>query len=85
MPTAADSQTPLTAVFQRHFDGKLVVIRTVGDATRFIQENQWIEWMEHGGLRQAALDRLQAAADNAIHAPAATAAVRSLLAWAKLI
>lgn len=85
MPSAAESTTPLTATFQWNYEGKLLVVRTVGDAVRFIEMNPWIEWMEHDGLRKTALDRLQAAADNAIHATAATTAFRNLVSWAKFL
>lgn len=82
---AADSDTPLRAVFKVNLNGKTVSIGTVGQAYRFITNLSSIEWIEFRSLHADAVSALQRAAGNAMLTVQATAALRALLVRAKLL
>ena len=63
---AADSDTPLRAVFKISLNGQTVSIGTVGQAYRFITNLSSIEWIEFRALHADAVRALQSAADNAM-------------------
>ena len=81
---AADSDTPLRAVFKINLNGKTVSIGTVGQAYRFITNLSSIEWIEFRALHADAVSALQGAADNAMLTVQATNALRALFVRAKL-
>ena len=64
---AADSDTPLRAVFKIHLNGKTVSIATVGQAYRFITNLSSVEWIEFRALHADAVSarRWQCDADRA--------------------
>jgi hypothetical protein len=82
---AADSDTPLRAVFKINLNGKTVSIETVGQAYRFINNLSSIEWIEFRALHADAVSALQRAAGNAMLTVQATSALRALFARAKLL
>ena len=82
---AADSDTPLRAVFKISLNGKTVSIATVGQAYRFITNLSSIEWIEFRALHAEAVQALQGAADNAMLTVQATDALRALFVRAKLL
>ena len=82
---AADSDTPLRAVFKIHLNGKTVSIGTVGQAYRFITNLSSIEWIEFRALHADAVSALQRAADNAMLNVQATNALRALFVRARLL
>ena len=82
---AADSDTPLRAVFKINLNGKTVSIGTVGQAYRFISNLSSIEWIEFRALHADAVHALQGAADNAMLTVQATNALRALFVRAKLL
>jgi hypothetical protein len=82
---AADSDTPLRAVFKINLNGKTVSIATVGQAYRFITNLSSIEWIEFRALHADAVSSLQHAAGNAMLTVQATNALRSLFVRAKLL
>ena len=82
---AADSDTPLRAVFKIHLNGKTVSIATVGHAYRFITNLSSVEWIEFRALHADAVSALQRAADNAILTVQATNALRALFVRARLL
>ena len=82
---AADSDTPLRAVFKIHLNGKTVSIATVGQAYRFITNLSSVEWIEFKSLHADAVSTLQGAAANAMLTVQATAALRALFVRAKLL
>ena len=82
---AADSDTPLRAVFKISLNGKTVSIETVGQAYRFISNLSAIEWIEFRALHADAVGALQDAADNAMLTVQATNALRALFVRAKLL
>ena len=82
---AADSDTPLRAVFKINLNGKTVSIGTVGQAYRFISNLSSIEWIEFRALHADAVNALQRAAGNAMLTVQATNALRALFARAKLL
>ena len=63
---AADSETPLRAVFKISLNGSTVSISTVGQAYRFITNLSSIEWIEFRSLHADAVSALERAADNAM-------------------
>jgi len=82
---AADSDTPLRAVFKINLNGKTVSITTVGQAYRFITNLSSIEWIEFRALHVDAVSSLQRAAGNAMLTVQATNALRALFVRAKLL
>jgi hypothetical protein len=82
---AADSDTPLRAIFQINLNGQTVSIGTVGQAYRFITNLSSIEWIEFRALHADAVSALQRAAGNAMLAIQATNALRALFVRAKLL
>ena len=82
---AADSDTPLRAVFKINLNGDTVSIGTVGQADRFISNLSSIEWIEFRALHAGAVSALQDAAGNAMLAVQATDALRALFVRAKLL
>jgi hypothetical protein len=82
---AADSDTPLRAVFKINLNGNTVSIGTVGQAYRFISNLSSIEWIEFRALHADAVSALQHAAGNAMLAVQATDALRALFVRAKLL
>ena len=82
---AADSDTPLRAVFKITLNGKTVAIGTVGEAYRFITNLSSIEWIEFRALHADALRALQGAAGNAMLTVQATDALRALFVRARLL
>ena len=82
---AADSDTPLRAVFKINLNGKTVSIETVGQAYRFITNLSSIEWIEFRALHADAVSALQRAAGNAMLTIQATNALRALFVRAKLL
>ena len=82
---AADSDTPLRAVFKISLNGQTVSIGTVGQAYRFITNLSSIEWIEFRALHADAVRALQGAADNAMLSVQATDALRALFVRAKLL
>ena len=82
---AADSDTPLRAIFKINLNGKTVSIGTVGQAYRFISNLSSIEWIEFRALHADAVSSLQRAAGNAMLTVQATNALRALFARAKLL
>ena len=82
---AADSETPLRAVFKISLNGSTVSISTVGQAYRFITNLSSIEWIEFRSLHADAVSALQRAAGNAMLTVQATNALRALFVRAKLL
>jgi hypothetical protein len=82
---AADSDTPLRAVFKINLNGKTVSIATVGQAYRFITNLSSIEWIEFRALHADAVGSLERAAGNAMLTVQATNALRALFVRAKLL
>jgi hypothetical protein len=82
---AADSDTPLRAVFKINLNGKTMSIGTVGQAYRFITNLSTIEWIEFRALHADAVQALQHAAGNAMLTVQATNALRALFVRAKLL
>ena len=82
---AADSDTPLRAIFKISLNGRTVSIGTVGQAYRFIGNLSSIEWIEFRALHANAVNALQDAADNAMLTVQATNALRALFVRAKLL
>lgn len=82
---AADSDTPLRAVFKISLNGSTVSIATVGQAYRFITNLSSIEWIEFRSLHADAVSALQRAAGNAMLTVQATNALRALFVRAKLL
>jgi len=82
---AADSDTPLRAVFQINLNGQTVSIGTVGQAYRFITNLSSIEWIEFRALHADAVSALQHAAGDAMLTIQATNALRALFVRAKLL
>jgi hypothetical protein len=82
---AADSDTPLRAVFKISLNGKTVSIGTVGQAYRFITSLSSIEWIEFRSLHADAVSSLQSAASNAMLTVQATDALRALFVRARLL
>ncbi|MFG3595602.1 hypothetical protein [Bradyrhizobium sp. RDI18] len=82
---AADSDTPLRALFKISLNGRTVSIATVGQAYRFITNLSSIEWIEFRALHADAVQALQGAADNAMLTVQATDALRALFVRAKLL
>lgn len=82
---AADSDTPLRAIFQINLNGQTVSIGTVGQAYRFITNLSSIEWIEFRALHADAVSALQRAAGNAMLTIQATNALRALFVRAKLL
>ena len=82
---AADSDTPLRAVFNISLNGKTVSIGTVGQAYRFISNLSSIEWIEFRAMHADAVHALQRAAGNAMLSVQATDALRSLFVRARLL
>lgn len=82
---AADSDTPLRAVFKINLNGKTVSIGTVGQAYRFINNLSSIEWIEFRALHADAVSSLQRAASNGMLTVQATDALRALFIRAKLL
>jgi hypothetical protein len=82
---AADSDTPLRAIFKISLNGKTVSIGTVGQAYRFISNLSSVEWIEFRALHADAVNALQDAADNAMLTVQATNALRALFVRAKLL
>jgi hypothetical protein len=82
---AADSDTPLRAVFKIHLNGKTVSIATVGQAYRFITNLSSVEWIEFRALHADAVSALQRAAGNAMLTVQATNALRALFVRARLL
>jgi hypothetical protein len=82
---AADSDTPLRAVFKINLNGQTLSIGTIGQAYRFINNLSSIEWIEFRALHADAVHALQNAADNAMLAVQATNALRALFVRAKLL
>ena len=82
---AADSDTPLRAVFKINLNGKTVSIATVGQAYRFITNLSSIEWIEFRSLHADAVSSLQRAAGNAMLTVQATNALRTLFVRARLL
>ena len=82
---AADSDTPLRAVFQISLNGQTESIGTVGQAYRFITNLSSIEWIEFRALHADAVSALQRAAGNAMLTIQATNALRALFVRAKLL
>lgn len=82
---AADSDTPLRAVFKINLNGKMVSIATVGQAYRFITNLSSVEWIEFRALHADAVHALQHAAGNAMLTVQATNALRALFVRAKLL
>ncbi|WP_213287871.1 hypothetical protein [Bradyrhizobium sp. sGM-13] len=82
---AADSDTPLRAVFKISLNGRTVSIATVGEAYRFITNLSSIEWIEFRALHADAVQALEGAADNAMLTVQATNALRALFVRAKLL
>ncbi|MBU6455957.1 MAG: hypothetical protein KGQ48_00305 [Bradyrhizobium sp.] len=85
MTDASHSETPLTARFKVKLNGETVSIDTVGQAYRFITNLGPIEWMEFRSLHGDAIHALHSAAGNAMLSIQATAALRALLARARLL
>jgi len=85
MSDASNSTTPLTAIFKLKLNGETVSIATVGQAYRFITRLSSIEWMEFRALHGNAVAALERAAENAMLAVQATAALRVLFLRAKLL
>ncbi len=75
---AADSDTPLRAVFKINLNGKTVSIGTVGQAYRFISNLSSIEWIEFRALHADAVSALRDAAGNAMLAVQATRPARAV-------
>jgi hypothetical protein len=82
---AAESDTPLRAIFQINLNGQTVSIGTVGQAYRFITNLSSIEWIEFRALHADAVSALQRAAGNAMLTVQATNALRALFVRAKLL
>lgn len=82
---AADSATPLRAVFKISLNGQTVSIGTVGQAYRFITKLSSVEWIEFRSLHADAVSALQHAAGNAMLSVQATNALRALFVRAKLL
>jgi len=82
---AADSDTPLRAVFKINLNGQTLSIGTVGQAYRFISNLSSIEWIEFRALHTDAVSALQGAAGNAMLTVQATNALRALFVRAKLL
>jgi hypothetical protein len=82
---AADSDTPLRAIFQINLNGQTVSIGTVGQAYRFITNLSSIEWIEFRALHADAVSALQRAAGDAMLTIQATNALRALFVRAKLL
>ena len=82
---AADSDTPVRAVFKINLNGKTVSIATVGQAYRFITNLSSIEWIEFRSLHADAVSSLQGAAGNAMLTVQATNALRALFVRARLL
>ena len=82
---AADSDTPLRAVFKINLNGKTVSIGTVGQAYRFITNLSSIEWIEFRSLHAEAVSALQRAASNGMLTVQATNALRALFIRANLL
>ncbi len=82
---AADSDTPLRAVFKISLNGQTVSIGTVGQAYRFITNLSSVEWIEFRALHIDAVHALHGAADNAMLTVQATNALRALFIRAKLL
>ena len=82
---AADSDTPLRAVFKINLNGKTVSIGTVGQAYRFITNLSSIEWIEFRSLHAEAVSALQRAASNGMLTVQATSALRALFIRANLL
>ena len=82
---AADSDTPLRAVFKINLNGETLSIGTVGQAYRFISNLSSIEWIEFRALHADAVGALQDAADNAMLTVQATNSLRALFVRAKLL
>jgi hypothetical protein len=82
---AADSDTPLRAVFKINLNGQTLSIGTIGQAYRFINNLSSIEWIEFRALHADAVHALQDAADNAMLTVQATNALRALFVRAKLL
>ena len=82
---AADSDTPLRAVFKINLNGDTVSIATVGQAYRFITNLSSVEWIEFRALHADAMHALQRAAGNAMLTIQATNALRALFVRAKLL
>ena len=85
MSEAANSRTPLTAIFKIKLNGETISIATVGEAYRFITNLSSIEWMEFRSLHGEAVCSPEKAADNAMLIVPATAALRALFVRAKLL
>ena len=78
MSEAANSRTPLTAIFKIKLNGETISIATVGQAYRFITNLSSIERMEFRSLHGDAVASLEKAAENAMLTVPATAALRAL-------
>ena len=85
MSEAANSRTPLTAIFKVKLNGETISIATVGQAYRFITKLSSIEWMEFRSLHTDAVASLEKAAENAMLTVQATTALRALFLRAKLL
>ena len=85
MSEAANSRTPLTAIFKVKLNGETISIATVGQAYRFITKLSSIEWMEFRALHTDAVASLEKAAENAMLTVQATTALRALFLRAKLL
>jgi hypothetical protein len=81
---ASNSQTPLKASFNIRFNGRTILVATVGQAYTFLDSRSPVEWMEFRSLHTDAKVALEAAAGNAMLNIQATAALRLLFARAKL-
>ena len=79
---ASDSDTPLRTRFKISLNGKTVSIGTVGQAYRYLNS---VEWMEFRSLHEDAVSCLQSAAGNAMLTVQATNALRDLFVRAKLL
>jgi hypothetical protein len=79
------SETRLHAIFRIRVNGEPLTIQTVGEASRFLSDYRFIEWMQFYRLHKAACEALIAASESAVMVRPATDAVRRLLRQAHLV
>jgi hypothetical protein len=79
------SETRLNAIFRIRIDGEPVTIQTVGEASRFLSDYRFIEWMQFYRLHRVACAALVAASESAVMVRPATDAVRRLFRQAHLV
>jgi hypothetical protein len=79
------SETRLHAIFNIRVNGEPMTIRTVGEASRFLSDYRFIEWMQFYRQHRLACAALIEASESAVMVRPATDAVRRLFRQARLV